>query len=289
MINSDPTVKTTDPQFLVRPMTLDDLKIALSWAQGEGWNPGIDDADNYYIADPGGFLIGELNGNPISCISVIRYNDNFNFIGIYIVKPDYRNQGYGLKTFQEALKLVNNKPAALDGVLQQVNNYQKWGFKSAHYHRRYQGIIQGQLSEDVIDLTQVNFDQLCNYDHQYFPGYRPQFLKKWIHQPHGQGYAIVNQEKVLGYGVIREACEGFKIAPLFAENEQIAEKLVLALSTYTQGNNIYIDVPDLNQKAISLVETYQMQCVFECVRMYTHNPPNLDWNKIFGVTGLEIG
>ncbi len=55
----------TKDNFLVRPMTKEDLKIALSWAAAEGWNLGVDDVDNFYLADPGGFLLGELNGEPI--------------------------------------------------------------------------------------------------------------------------------------------------------------------------------------------------------------------------------
>ena len=62
-------------EFIVCPMTTDEVKLALSWAKAEGWNPGINDAYNYYVTDKKGFLIGKLNGNPISCISVVRYNE----------------------------------------------------------------------------------------------------------------------------------------------------------------------------------------------------------------------
>ena len=276
-------------EFIVCPMTTDEVKLALSWAKAEGWNPGINDAYNFYVTDKKGFLIGKLNGNPISCISVVRYNENFNFIGIYIVKSEFRHQGYGLKTFQEAFKLIENKPAALDAVFQQVHNYQKWGFKSDHLHLRYKGVIQGQISQDIVNINEVNFNQLCDYDSQYFPGFRAQFLEPWIKQSNSQGYAVIEKDKIVGYGVIRKSVEGFKIAPLFSENQAIAEKLLLALSTYANNNNIYIDVPDLNREAISLVTSYQMELIFECVRMYTHQPPLLNWNKIFGVTSLEIG
>ena len=279
----------TENNFQVRPMTKDDLKIALNWALSEGWNPGVDDVDNYYVADPGGFLIGELNGEPISCISVVRYNPNFNFIGIYIVKPEHRNKGFGLKTWQEGFKLIPNQPAALDAVLAQVSKYQKFGFQPYHSHLRYQGKISGKLSPDVKDTKTIDFEQLCGYDQQYFPGARPAFLSQWINQPHGQGYAIIDEGKLLGYGVIRKTADGFKVAPIFAENEEIAEKLFLALVTYSQGSNIYVDVPEINKSAISLFEKYHMKPIFECVRMYKGEAPSLNWQKVFGVTSLELG
>ena len=279
----------TENNFQVRPMTKDDLKIALNWALSEGWNPGVDDVDNFYVADPGGFLIGELKGEPISCISVVRYNPNFNFIGIYIVKPEHRNKGFGLKTWQEGFKLIPNQPAALDSVLAQVSNYQKFGFRPYHCHLRYQGKVTGKISPDVKDIKTIDFEQLCGYDQQYFPSARPAFLSQWINQPHGRGYAIIDDGNLQGYGVIRKAADGFKVAPIFAENEDVAEKLFLALVTYGQGSNIYVDVPDINKSAISLFETYHMKPMFECVRMYKGEAPSLNWQKVFGVTSLELG
>ncbi|MEB3342776.1 GNAT family N-acetyltransferase [Okeania sp.] len=275
--------------FIVRPMTLADLKLAISWAANEGWNPGIDDVNNFYVADPEGFLIGELNGEPISCISMVRYSKNFNFVGIYIVKPEWRKKGYGFRTWQEAFKLINNQSAALDAVLEQVNTYRKSGFEPAHSHLRYQGIIPGKISPDIQDLKTVNFEKICSYDSLYFPAERSNFLKSWINQPNGKSYGIINDGNLIGYGVIRKAQEGFKIGPIFAENREIAEKLFLALCSYSDNQNVYIDVPNINQPAINLVEDYQMQCVFECVRMYSVQKPNLDWQNIFGVTSLELG
>ncbi|NEP79051.1 MAG: GNAT family N-acetyltransferase [Okeania sp. SIO3C4] len=275
--------------FIVRLMTLADLKLAISWAGDEGWNPGIDDANNYYVAGPQGFLIGELNGEPISSISAVRYSQKLSFIGLYIVKPKWRKQGFGLKTWQEAIKLINNQPAGLDAVLEQVNTYRKSGFKTAHHHLRYQGIIPGEISQDIKDLKTINFEKLCNYDRLYFPADRPNFLKAWINQSNGKSYGIINDGNLVGYGVIRKAKEGYRIAPIFAENQEIAEKLFLALCSYSENQNVYIDVPELNKQGINLVESYQMQCVYECARMYSVQEPNIDWKNIFGVTSLELG
>lgn len=279
----------TEDNFLVRTMTIADLRLALSWAADEGWNPGVDDANNFYVADPKGFWIGELNGQPISCISAVRYNQKFSFIGIYMVKPEWSKQGFGIKTWQNAWWLINNQPAALDAVLEQVNTYNKSGFKAAHHHLRYQGIISGSISEDVRDLKTINFAQVCVYDSRYFPADRPHFLKTWINQPHGTGYGIVNDGNVVGYGVIRKSTEGFRIGLLFAENQEIATKIFLALCTYSQNQNIYIDVSDINKQALSWVESHKMEPVFESVRIYTAEKLNLDQTKICGVTTVELG
>uniref|UniRef100_UPI003439D2BD hypothetical protein n=1 Tax=Okeania sp. SIO2F4 TaxID=2607790 RepID=UPI003439D2BD len=150
-------------------------------------------------------------------------------------------------------------------------------------------MIPGEISPDIQELNTINFEQLCSYDRLYFPAERPNFLKAWINQSNGKSYGIINEENLVGYGVIRKAKEGYRIAPIFAENQEIGEKLFLALCSYSDNQNVYIDVPDINQEAINLVEDYQMQCVFECARMYSVQEPNIDWKNIFGVTSLELG
>ena len=55
----------------IRPMNRPEVALAIKWAAIEGWNPGIYDADSYYQTDPQGFLLGELNGEPIGCISAV--------------------------------------------------------------------------------------------------------------------------------------------------------------------------------------------------------------------------
>ena len=38
-----------------------------------------------HVADPEGFLVGELDGEPIATVSGVRYSDDFAFLGCYIV------------------------------------------------------------------------------------------------------------------------------------------------------------------------------------------------------------
>lgn len=277
-------------RFIIRPMTLADLELVIQWEATEGWNPGIDDAIPFYSADPSGFLIGEIDGTPISSISAVRYGDSFGFIGIYIVQPAWRGQGYGLQTWNAALKLLGDRPTALDAVLQQVNNYTKFGFKPTYHHLRYQGTGQsGVIPEGIVWLRDIPFADVVSYDNLYFPASRRNFLKNWIDRPEHKAYGMLQDGKLCGYGVIRPCYTGFKIGPLFANSTEIAESLFLALITHAENQPVFIDVPNINTLAIALVESRKMVPIFECVRMYTHDLPNIEINHIFGVTTLELG
>lgn len=277
-------------QFKIRPMTIADLELSLEWAATEGWNPGIYDAEAFYAADPSGFLMGEINGELISSISAVRYDDKFGFIGLYIVKPNWRGQGFGLQTWNAGLELLGERNIALDGVLAQVENYRKFGFQPAYRHVRYAGLgMATDTNKGIVLLSDVGIEKLLNYDRQYFPTSRPQFLQKWINQPKNAAYGFLKNDNLSGYGVLRKCRNGFKIGLLFAENLEIAESLFLSLINHAQNQPIFLDTPDANSPAIYLAQKYSMQPVFECVRMYTRGIPEFDITRVFGVTTLELG
>ena len=84
-------------------MRREELAFAIDLAAAEGWNPGIDDAECFFAADPGGFLICELAGEPVGCVSAVSYGRRYGFVGLYIVRPEFRGQGHGLRLWHAAL------------------------------------------------------------------------------------------------------------------------------------------------------------------------------------------
>ena len=75
--------------FHIRLMRRDELAFAIELAAREGWNPGLHDAECFFEADPGGFFIGELTGQPIGCISAVSYGEYYGFVGLYFVRPEF--------------------------------------------------------------------------------------------------------------------------------------------------------------------------------------------------------
>ena len=52
------------------------------WAGDEGWNPGNTDIHAFFATDPGGFLVGRLDGEPVTCISVVKYGQGSRLPGL---------------------------------------------------------------------------------------------------------------------------------------------------------------------------------------------------------------
>lgn len=197
--------------LIIRRMTKDELVLGLDWAADEGWNPGLFDAESFHAADPDGFLLGELDGEPIGSVSAVRYGTEFGFLGFYIVKPAYRGQGYGLRLWRAAMDRLGSRNVGLDDVLAQQNNYCRSGFKLAYRNIRHAGVGGGSVPTGLIDLSVVAFNEVVRYDETVFPAPRATFLSRWIRQREGEALGVVGNEGLSGYGVLRACRRGFKI------------------------------------------------------------------------------
>jgi GNAT superfamily N-acetyltransferase len=278
--------------YHIRTMEREEIDIAVNWAEQEGWNPGLHDAACYSVTDPGGFLIGLLGDQPIATISAVRYGGSFGFLGFYIVKPEYRGQGYGIQIWNTAMEYLAGRNIGLDGVVEQQDNYKKSGFQTAYRNIRYEGIGSGSTSQysSILQLSSFPFEVVISYDRPFFPIERPSFLNAWINQPASYAVGAMRNDSLAGYGVIRRCRSGHKIGPLHADSPELAERIFLALlSKAGPSEAVYLDVPEVNQAAVALAERHHMTVSFETVRMYTGKPPNIPLNRLFGVTSFEIG
>ena len=286
----------------IRIMTEDDLGLALDWAAGEGWNPGLDDAASFHAADPGGFLVAERAGEAVGCVSAVRYGAGFGFLGFYIVRPDFRGRGYGLALWRAAMDRLAGRAVGLDGVLAQQDNYRKSGFRLAYRNVRYEGVGGGQAPDGLVDLASgrsherpsldgpsVSFDALSAYDRTVFPAERADFLRRWIRPPRGAALGVVDEGALRGYGVLRACRRGFKIGPLFADDPAVAERLFQGLAARADGAPLVLDTPEVNPDAVALAQRHGMKPVFETARMVAGEPPPTRLERCFGVTTFELG
>ena len=186
---------------------------------------------------------------------------------------------------------MKNQNIGLDGVVTQQENYKKSGFKLAYRNIRYQGVSKKYEinNDDIVKINSIPFVTLVKYDDQFFPVSRPQFLKYWIKEPESLTLGFLKNSKLLGYGMIRRCVTGYKIGPLFANSKIIAEDLFEKLNNFAVGSPIFLDIPEINKEAFELVYKYKMKPMFETARMYTKKPPEINLNKVFGITTFELG
>ena len=284
----------------IRNMTRSEVDELVAWAAREGWNPGLHDAEFFWATDPEAFIAADLDGELIGGGAITAYNGEFGFMGFFIVRPEFRGQGFGntLWHVRRQRLLDRLRPGAsigMDGVFDMQSYYGKGGFVFSHRNRRFRAEVTERpatsLDDDkyIVPLTAVPLNQLLEYDRTCFPAPRPNFLNGWIAQPDALSVGYVRDGQLNGYGVVRRCGEGCKIGPLFANNTLVADALYAHLAGFAEGGPLFLDAPENNPAAMAFVAQREMVEVFGCARMYLGDAPDVAHARIFGVTTFELG
>lgn len=278
-------------------MQRDELRQLVQWAEAEGWNPGLHDANLFWELDPEGYLAMLDDGQLVGGGAIIRHSEDFGFMGLFIVKPSHRGKKLGEQLWfaRRDHLLTRLRPGgtiALDGVDPMVPFYAAGGFRASTRHRRFElpsGVLLGPPNRDVVALDEIPMATIVQYDAACFPCERERYLELWINQADAITLAIPNGSQLAGYGVMRPCVTGWKIGPLFADSEAIAKSLVQEFRKQEAAGPIYLDAPNNNPAAIGLCGALGMDEVFGCERMYFGPAPKIDHLRIFGTTTLEVG
>jgi hypothetical protein len=284
-------------RYLIRTMTADELAtIAVPWMADAGWDPGRHDASTFRAADPDGFHIGLLDGEPIATVSGVRYSDDFAFLGCYIVREPFRGHGYGLAIHEAARRRLEGCVQGGDGVLENVPIYERIGRVLAYRNARFEGVRAASdgpaasAAVATVDARQVPIEAIEALDRWGFPARRRAFLTAWLAQPGAYARALPGSDGLRGYGVIRPCVRGWKVGPLFAADRDAAETILDALlADIPPGDPWILDIPEPNAAARALVADRAMTQVFATARMYTGPAPAIDLDRVFGVTSFELG
>ena len=276
-------------------LDLEGVKTLVRWAEEEGWNPGPNDADVYYATDPDGFYGYYHKGKLIAGGSIVSYSKEFGFMGFFIVKPEFRSLGIGRKIWYQRRdmllsRLNKDAPIGMDGVIAMQPFYKKGGFEILFRDERYEKTgTKFTTDKNISSISDDDFESIIAYDKQCFGFVRPQFMKPWLKLPGNKTFKYVEEGRLKGFAIVRKANKGYKICPLFADNESVAEKLYIACLNSVIGKPLYLDIPVINKGAVNIIKKYNATYVFECARMYYGKPPEVAIDKIFGITTFELG
>ncbi len=287
-------------------MKKSDIPLVTQWSRTEGFAPGAGDVSIYRHTDQQGLWVGTLRKKPIGCIAGVRYNPSYGFIGLFLVVPEQRGNGYGIELWKHALDHLTEVPCiGLEAALNRVNDYSKWGFNPSSPTTRWQcngetsikrihsyshGEIQGLM---ILQDNQIPSAVIQNYDAKREPSPRPHFLADWLKHPAGKVLALVDKNgSCHGFGRIRPCLlshgEGWRIGPLLADTPQLAEFLLRLLVKQHQGS-VLLDTPGLNPYANELLQKLGFTQVSKTLRMYRGYQPPISMKDVYGLACLELG
>lgn len=275
---------------IIRILSLPELDELIEWAAAEGWNPGVHDAAAFREADAEGFIGAFVDGELIAGISAVTYGETFGFIGLYICRPDARGKGYGRAVWDAGMARLAGRTIGLDGVPEQQANYRRMGFAPAYRTVRYSGRFAAPAARPgyrIQPVTDALLDQVTTIDRANFPAPRPAFLRRWLRPPHTAVACVVDAE-LRGFGVARACRSGYKVGPLFAEDDDMATALLASVSASCDGD-VHLDVPDARASFIDGLVSGGLSPGFETTRMYLGAMPAQPPRGVFGITTLELG
>ncbi len=286
-------------EYVIRSLSAEEVQQAVDWAGKEGWNPGLHDAECFRSSDPEGFVGGFLDGEMIASASSVNYDDAFSFLGFYIVRPEFRGSGYGIQVAHHVKDRCGDRNMGLDGVVEQQENYHHFGFNLAYDNHRFSGTVAG-IRAGLADapagratpLTDSSAD-LRAYDRGMFPAPRDIFLRDWLGASSHISRVWQENGQIKGYATLRPCLSGYKVGPLFADDAEIAAALLAslmqALPQDQDDQPVFIDMPRPNDAAFAMADQLGLGKVFETGRMYSGPAPDIDLNRIFGITSYELG
>ncbi|MCY4007038.1 MAG: GNAT family N-acetyltransferase [Rhodobacteraceae bacterium] len=268
--------------------TVADVETMLEWAAREGWNPGLDDAAAFYCADPGGFFAATENGRTVGCISVVNHNDEFAFLGLYIVRPSHRGRGIGIGLWQRGLAHAEDRVVGLDGVHEQQQNYARSGFVLVGRTTRYAGKINGESAVNIRRATHHDIPALVDMEAQASGSKKIRYLANWFENSASRVTFVVEAgDKIAGCATVRRCRNGNKFGPLVAHDTAMARMLFFHAACQFEGDYM-IDVPDSSIGMTELCQQAGLQPGFATARMYLGQQPTM-MACCYAVATLELG
>lgn len=272
----------------IRILASAEVETLVDWAAGEGWNPGLRDAEAFHAADPEGFLGAFVDGVMVAGISAVAYGEAYGFVGLYLCRPDMRGNGHGKAVWDAGMARLGARTIGLDGVSEQIGNYRSMGFVPAYRTIRYSGRLRAEPpAGDIRPIGAQLADGVATFDRRFFPAPRRAFLEAWLRPPH-IALAAMRAGSIAGYGVARACRQGWKIGPLFADDDGIEQSLISALASAAGDSEIHLDVPEPAGGMSAFVAAAGLTPGFVTTRMY--KGPVLPTLAVpLAVTSLELG
>ena len=280
--------------FSIAAMRAEEVPLLAGLAAAEGWNPGLADVDIAWDVDPGAFIALRRGDELAGGGTIVSYDGQFGFMGLFIVRPEFRGAGLGGVLWRHRLERLRQRllPGAsigMDGVFAMLPFYQRGGFELAWRDLRFEGVAHGVTDPGAIPLSHMPFEEVERYDRAHVPAPRSRFLSRWIRQPGALSIGLRERGVLVGYGVARPCLSGYKLGPVFADRLDLAERIIGSLLASIQGQPVQLDVPEANPAAVALARRLSLSEAFGCARMYHGTAPSLPVERIFGVTSFEFG
>jgi len=229
----------------INRLTSDDLSEARRLSTAVGWNQTYEDWERLLDLFPETCFAGHIGGNLIGTSTLATYGDRFGWIGMVLVDPDYRRQGYGSALFERSLEFglgADIDVVGLDATDAGREVYEKYGFERIEGIDRWRGNIQS-LACSVSAGPILDADAVVTFDTEQSGADRSRLLKHLLDSETVVGLRVPAYGEIRGFTIIRPGRTCPQVGPVIVTDRDALIGLLAAVSDEV-NDEIVIDALD---------------------------------------------
>jgi len=242
-------------------MTQQDVSSGLRLNTIAGWNQTAADWRRFLNASPGGCFVAEENARVVGTATTISYENRFAWIGMVLVDPEYRKQGFGtqlLKKTIEFLDASNISSMKLDATPQGQPLYAKLGFVTEYAIERWilkrsPSIPLAKTQSCSVPLTKTQLDRILKMDLEIFGADRGFLLRSLQDASPEFAIGVWDQGSPQGYAFGRSGLFADHLGPWMAESRGAAATLLEEFLARSSRDTLIVDCLTANPVAVDLL------------------------------------
>ncbi|MBL9134594.1 MAG: GNAT family N-acetyltransferase [Verrucomicrobiales bacterium] len=256
-----------NPTFLrIRQMAAHDLDFADDLRAAVGWNQTREDWLRFLAAAPEGCFLAEADGVPVGTATTIRYGVDLAWIGMVLVRPEWRRRGVGgalLDRCLESLRAAGVRWIRLDATPLGRPVYARLGFRAEFDLTRWEaakGLVSATIDTGNLPPGWRRWEagdgaRVAALDQQAFGASRPDFLEN-LGLVSSAGWVVTRPGGAPeAYGLMRPGARAWYLGPVVASDPRVGLQLVQALLSGSRNAAVFWDLPDFQAEAAQWAES----------------------------------
>lgn len=269
-----------------------DLDAAVGLSQAAGWNQVRTDWRRLLASPDARCFAGRVDGDLVATSTAITYDEQSGWVGMVLVHPDHRRQGYGTTLTERALDHGNSaaESVGLDATDAGRPLYRDLGFVDVTDVERRAGVLTDAGDAPRVDRVGADREAIADFDAERCGVRRDSLLDGLLDEPGTTGFVVdgAQSHDGRGYAVLRPGRNHWQLGPVVADSDAALDALLTAAAAKLDGESVLVDC--LREDAGELFAERGLSVYRTLTRMsYRHEEPLLCGDAVHAAAGLELG
>jgi len=237
----------------IERLTVENLSETYKLSTSVGWNQTYEDWQRLLDLFPEKCFAGFIDEDLVATSTLASYGDRLGWIGMVLVDPNHRRQGYGSAMFDRALECglaADLDVVGLDATDAGRNVYDAYGFVRVGGIDRLRGSIQ-VANSDVSAGYISSVDAVVSFDIDQSGTHRRRLLEHLFESKTVSGLRVPASGDMRGFAFVRPGRTCPQVGPVVVSDSDALKHLLTALGNRVSGE-VVIDALDRDRFRVRL-------------------------------------